>query len=310
MTSPIYSGLAVLAGGVLLSHCGGTGLPADIRHTCLAESAGGAVVPLNGYPVSLIEDGERKRGGSVSLHDGVLVLTDHDRLTGRTNVMRFQVEPGASAYRSDQCGPKTLVVTRLASDGQIVEGLEMQDLLVAMVKTYAAETGARDPVEADQHPISTASLQAAPARMEPSASGLAPAQPAPPAGPSMVPQPGAPENSVTGAAGGYSAAYRTCMASGEAASGVTVAVMSCTGDELARQDATLNQLYRAAMARLPTGAGASLKAQERAWIKSRDAQCHQQMEDAGGGTLSEVVYSKCELDQTITRVATLSRLAP
>ena len=126
----------------------------------------------------------------------------------------------------------------------------------------------------------------------------------------MVPQPAAEVRGMPAGSDGYSAAYRTCMTSGEAASGVTVAVMSCTGDELARQDATLNQLYRGAMVRLPTAQGASLKAQERAWIKSRDAQCHQQMEDAGGGTLSEVDYSKCELDQTVSRVATLSRLAP
>ena len=299
MSSLVSSSLAVLAGGLLLSHCSGAGLSPEVRHACLAESAGGAVVPLNGYPVSLIEDGERKRGGSVSLHDGVLVLSDHDRLTGRTNVMRFQVQLGTSGYSSDQCGPKSLVITRLASDGQIVEGMEMQDLPVAMVKTYAAETGAREPIDADQHSIATASLQPQPTRSAPAA----------PVGPSMVPQPGAPENSVTGAAGGYSAAYRTCMASGEAASGVTVAVMSCTGDELARQDATLNQLYRAAMARLPPADGVALRTQERAWIKSRDAQCHQQMDDAGG-TLGAQIYAKCTLDQTVSRVATLSRLAP
>ena len=308
MTSPIMSGLAVLATGALLSHCHGAGLPADARQACLAESSGGAVVPVNGYPVSLIEDGERRRGGSVSLHDGVMVLTDHDRLTGRTNVMRFEVQPGATGYRSDQCGPATLVITRLATDGQVVDGLEMQDLVVAMVKTYAAETGAQIPVEADQHPISTASLQAAPTGTKPSVSGPAPAAPMVPASPSMVPQPTAQVAGALDASGGYSAAYRTCMASDDARSGVTVALMNCTGDELARQDATLNRLYRAAMARLPAGQGASLKTQERSWIKSRDAQCHQQIEDAGGGTLSEVVYSKCELDQTVHRVATLSRL--
>ena len=107
---------------------------------------------------------------------------------------------------------------------------------------------------------------------------------------------------------GYTPAYRTCMATGDAAAGVTSAVMSCTGDELARQDAALKQRYRALMTQLPAGQGAELRAQERVWIRTRDAQCHQQMEEAGGTPGAEV-YSKCELDQTVSRVAALANMA-
>ena len=63
------------------------------------------------------------------------------------------------------------------------------------------------------------------------------------------------------------------------------------------------------MVRLPAGQGMTLKLQERAWIKGRDAECHQQMEDAGDGTLGALTYSKCELDQTISCVAMLAKLS-
>ena len=42
----------------------------------------------------------------------------------------------------------------------------------------------------------------------------------------------------------YSAAYRTCLATGDAAKGVTSGLLDCNGAEIDRQDARLNRTYR------------------------------------------------------------------
>lgn len=98
----------------------------------------------------------------------------------------------------------------------------------------------------------------------------------------------------------YSAAYRACMASGDAAAGVTLGILNCVGDENARQDARLNQGYTAALARLSPTAGEALRTSEREWLHSRDANCKQAMENEGG-TLGSVIYSQCVLKQEAAR---------
>jgi uncharacterized protein YecT (DUF1311 family) len=70
----------------------------------------------------------------------------------------------------------------------------------------------------------------------------------------------------------YSAAYTTCAnAAGNDAANLTV----CAQTELNRQDARLNQNYRKRMTQLSSDAAAttSLRADERKWIRARDAKC-------------------------------------
>jgi uncharacterized protein YecT (DUF1311 family) len=70
----------------------------------------------------------------------------------------------------------------------------------------------------------------------------------------------------------YSAAYTSCVNSaGSDAANLTV----CAQTELNRQDARLNQNYRKRMTQLSSDAGAtaSLRADERKWIRARNAKC-------------------------------------
>ena len=105
----------------------------------------------------------------------------------------------------------------------------------------------------------------------------------------------------------YSAAYRTCLATGDAAKGVTSGMLDCNGAEIDRQDARLNRTYRAVMARLAPPARTKLRASERAWIGERDRSCRRDSKVAEGGTLASVIYSGCILDRTIERTMWLER---
>jgi uncharacterized protein YecT (DUF1311 family) len=104
----------------------------------------------------------------------------------------------------------------------------------------------------------------------------------------------------------YTRAYTACLQSGDAAEGVPAATVDCTATEIDRQNASLNSKYSALMKRLPAPRKALLRASERAWIITRDKQC--QAEIAGDpGTLSQVVYTDCILDETIKRVLWIER---
>ncbi len=99
----------------------------------------------------------------------------------------------------------------------------------------------------------------------------------------------------------YSPEFDHCMKSGDAARGVTVGIMDCTGAENILQDARLNQTYRDAMARRDARGKTALRAVQRDWIKRRDATCRNAADAAGGGSASGIVYSSCFLDETIRR---------
>lgn len=89
----------------------------------------------------------------------------------------------------------------------------------------------------------------------------------------------------------YSAAYTTCVnAAGNDAANLTV----CAQTELNRQDARLNQNYRRRMTQLSSDAGGttSLRADERRWIRARDAKCK--------------TDSACRLKQTADRADLLA----
>lgn len=95
-----------------------------------------------------------------------------------------------------------------------------------------------------------------------------------------------------------SAQLETCLASGDAARGATPAMAACIEAELQAQDARLNAAYRAAMERLEPAGQNRLRAEERAWIRQRDAGCREQ---ATGGTIDRIQIPSCVLDETIRR---------
>jgi uncharacterized protein YecT (DUF1311 family) len=100
----------------------------------------------------------------------------------------------------------------------------------------------------------------------------------------------------------YSAEFNHCMKTGDAANGVTSAMLDCVGDEHNRQDARLNEAYRVTMARLSTSQKLDMRESERKWIKFRDDHCQAAAGDEAGGTLGTVMINQCALDETIRRV--------
>lgn len=92
-----------------------------------------------------------------------------------------------------------------------------------------------------------------------------------------------------------------CMASGDAARGVTVAIVNCNREELDRQDLRLNAAYRKVMARLGPARKARLRTAERAWIKDRERACERAAEPEAGGTLALILRSACFASETKDR---------
>lgn len=104
----------------------------------------------------------------------------------------------------------------------------------------------------------------------------------------------------------YSADYHRCMEGEEAASGVTAALLECTGNEFEKQDGRLNRAYGSAMAVRQAADKDALRNAQRAWIKKRDSQC---ADDPDGGTLAIVLASDCRLSMTTARAIELEGMA-
>ena len=99
----------------------------------------------------------------------------------------------------------------------------------------------------------------------------------------------------------YSRDYDRCMSTGEAAEGVTSAMMECNDAEIDRQDSRLNQAYKMVMARLNLDQKQTLRASERQWIVTRDRNCRKAIGEEEGGSLGRIIYSNCILNTTIKR---------
>lgn len=97
-----------------------------------------------------------------------------------------------------------------------------------------------------------------------------------------------------------------CLSSGEAARGVTPAMSACFTDDFKRADATLNNTYKATMARLPRARQFKLRASQRAWIQQRDRQCPLD-NSPGAGTIEMSNHPACLARQTRLRTTWLSR---
>ena len=104
--------------------------------------------------------------------------------------------------------------------------------------------------------------------------------------------------------------FRRCMSSGDAAGGVTSAMLDCIGLENVRQDRRLNGTYRAAMARRSAKQQSALRVSERGWIAERKARCDVAAADEEGGSLAAVIYSRCMLDETVKRTVWLEANRP
>jgi len=104
----------------------------------------------------------------------------------------------------------------------------------------------------------------------------------------------------------YTPAYKSCLNSGDAAAGVTPAMVDCIAEELKVQDERLNLQYATAMHSLPPNEALKLRDEQRQWIKDRDAKC--QAAAASGGTIDRLNGPSCLLDETILRTIALERV--
>lgn len=98
--------------------------------------------------------------------------------------------------------------------------------------------------------------------------------------------------------------YKTCQASGDAAKGITYAMMNCLGTEIDVQDDRLNAAYRTTMQR--TKRKTALRAAQRGWIKERDTKCRAAAE-RGGGSAAGLEGNGCILRETIARTIWLEK---
>jgi uncharacterized protein YecT (DUF1311 family) len=105
----------------------------------------------------------------------------------------------------------------------------------------------------------------------------------------------------------YTPSFNACMESGDAAEGVPAAIVGCRAEEIDRQDAVLNQKYRALMKRLAKPKQVQLRASERDWVITRDRQCRDEMGEDSEGSLGQVSYTDCILDETIKRILWIER---
>lgn len=125
--SMLTSFLALLILSAPLAACDRS-LPPTMQNVCLAEDAAGATRLLDGYPVGMLDKAYHGSTGKVSMDGGILRVLVKDRLTNKKMNFALEFSPGVVNERSDQCGPKSLIVRRISVDGQAASGLDMQDV--------------------------------------------------------------------------------------------------------------------------------------------------------------------------------------
>lgn len=107
----------------------------------------------------------------------------------------------------------------------------------------------------------------------------------------------------------YTVAYNQCLGTGDAAAGITVAIVDCVDAETERQDARLNEAYRIVMTGLSGAQKIVLRASERKWISDRTSRCTKSAESEGG-TLGNIIYADCILNETVKRTIWLENYKP
>src|SRR5262249_8206185 len=96
--------------------------------------------------------------------------------------------------------------------------------------------------------------------------------------------------------------YSVCI--DKAVEGAWADMFECTGEELDRQDARLNDAYKKLMSKLSRDRKKALLKAQRAWIKFREANCDYYF-DPDGGKAAHLNASGCLLTMTATRIKDL-----
>ncbi len=81
----------------------------------------------------------------------------------------------------------------------------------------------------------------------------------------------------------------------------TPGMIGCANAETERQDVRLNQTYKLALGRLSSVKKAHLRSSERKWIERLHGRCVSEAASEEGGSLANVIYANCILDETIKR---------
>lgn len=100
---------------------------------------------------------------------------------------------------------------------------------------------------------------------------------------------------------GLSKQHMVCL---DKSGGTTAGMINCITAETKRQDAQLNNAYKALMSELSALRKAQLQEAQRAWIKYRDANCGFYY-DPDGGTLATVSANDCVMSATANRAREL-----
>lgn len=166
--------IAVLIASDLLSGCSGPRPPATLAHACISYNPGRSeIVPIDGYPVSVLDRGWRDRGGGLRMDGaGVMVLRARLPLTGKISVVRMEVERAPDGQRTDQCGPEYLVVRSLSLDGEVQDSIGLEQALTALVSAAAGHLNLKPPVFAKA--AGSAGAVAHPGDVAPASAGPAP----------------------------------------------------------------------------------------------------------------------------------------
>ncbi len=99
--------------------------------------------------------------------------------------------------------------------------------------------------------------------------------------------------------------HEHCMNSGDAAKGVTPAMLDCAQTEYERQDGMLNDTYKHLLAGQDDNGRTQMRDEQRKWIKRRDAACNAEADAEAGGTLAPVTRAECLAKYTAKRTAAL-----
>jgi uncharacterized protein YecT (DUF1311 family) len=83
---------------------------------------------------------------------------------------------------------------------------------------------------------------------------------------------------------------------------------ACAANEYQREDAKLNEYYKALAGKLGPSEKERLKAAQRAWIKFRDLQCELEASRYEGGSIQPLVRSSCLAQVTKQRNEDLRRM--
>jgi uncharacterized protein YecT (DUF1311 family) len=99
--------------------------------------------------------------------------------------------------------------------------------------------------------------------------------------------------------------YTACL---EESGGVTASIRECIGAEFERIDRRLNASYKKTMQRLSVQSRATLRREERTWLKTRLAACERDLAEDEGGTIWLIEMDDCALQEHIRRTAWIERI--